>query len=616
MEFQVSAIPKKIGPDSIELLSSQQFLDNFQKFIEERDPKLRIISIRKTGEICRLFFTINEAQDFLTTKLLPHLDKEQDHKAKLELLNQLPFFIQKINEKESTFPLIFELCKLKVLEEEELIPSITNVLKKQSEYCTADESVEYIDYLTTQIDSNDYTIREFGCKLFDYYLSKQTTNTNTKIYDLFKHMINHDNLDIRKMSVKIIIHFCRLKYETTETTEQLLLKASKDQVFSVRRSVCSTISNLTTYLTPSFISTLITQFQGDKSRFVQHALIINYGVLLQFIGKDLINKEMISFYSDCSNPKKFDCEFQYYCAFYFAKILDILGKDRWNELKSVFDALSLSIQSRVRKVMASSVHIIAKILGKDLTQSCLIPVLDKYLLDLDAIRQISMRHIVDFMAIGGEEQSVNILTLIQQTVQNPDWRVRRFVARQLGKLAECSPSFAQYIDEICTNLLVDQVYKVRVATAKEMGLVFKAFVKMKYESVTTLAQKILDVVDDSLKVRREIVVYSAVSVLDVFDESGYKALFGDCLNKIVVCQVPHTRVKLAEALFDLVKRNPARKNHPVVVELWSCLQKDKEQEVRRMLKDGVVGLFKKVKRQRNFDDPTEIVSTFQIESQK
>jgi len=231
--------------------------------------------------------------------------------------------------------------------------------------------------------------------------------------------------------------------------------------------------------------------------------------------------------------------------------------------------------------MSSSLHLIPSIIGQEQTLEHIIPILDKYLTDLEDIRQVSMRHIVDFMEVLNEEQSTTILTLIQQTIQNPDWRVRKYISKQLGELAKNGKSFAQYIDDICTSLLVDPVYKVRITAAKQMGSVLCFFDEMNYVNLNVLIQKIRDVVDDQLKARREIVVFVVVSVLLKVKIDKFLDWFGNSFEILLNSKFFQTRVLFAREL------NAACRLRIELLD-WDCVKKarsmlNEDVEIRKLL---------------------------------
>ena len=60
---------------------------------------------------------------------------------------------------------------------------------------------------------------------------------------------------------------------------------------------------------------------------------------------------------------------------------------------------NISLQWKVRRTLAFSIHELAVILGEEITHRDLVPVFDGFLKDLDEVRIGILRHLADFLRV-------------------------------------------------------------------------------------------------------------------------------------------------------------------------------------------------------------------------
>jgi serine/threonine-protein phosphatase 4 regulatory subunit 1 len=66
-------------------------------------------------------------------------------------------------------------------------------------------------------------------------------------------------------------------------------------------------------------------------------------------------------------------------------VLHTLGRERWPELNDLYDHLVKDLQWKVRKTLSFSLHEVAKILGTELTEKCLLSTFELFFKDLDEV---------------------------------------------------------------------------------------------------------------------------------------------------------------------------------------------------------------------------------------
>ena len=135
-----------------------------------------------------------------------------------------------------------------------------------------------------------------------------------------------------------------------------------------------------------------------------------------------------------TNPQQtqmVDSDLPFYCAFSFPAVLKTLGPDQWDMLKPTFDLLVgdvqvreregegereggrerererervetlFSLQWKIRRVLAYSLHDIARILGQERTCSDLLSVLDEYTTkDVDDVKLGVLTHLVELLEVS------------------------------------------------------------------------------------------------------------------------------------------------------------------------------------------------------------------------
>lgn len=163
---------------------------------------------------------------------------------------------------------------------------------------------------------------------------------------------------------------------------------------------------------------------------------------------------------------KVDSEMTYYCAYSLPAVALTLGKDNWHILKGTVDYLASDLQYKVRKTLASSLHELAFILGRELATEKLAPLFEGFIKDLDEVRIGVLQHLVEFFEML-EPFKINSylprLVEFLNTDNKWNWRFRNELGLQLLKAVTLfKPSdTAKYLGVIAIDLLCDKVMAVR-----------------------------------------------------------------------------------------------------------------------------------------------------------
>lgn len=267
---------------------------------------------------------------------------------------------------------------------------------------------------------------------------------------------------------------------------------SRDDIWGVRKACAESLMSISRSIDPQArITEIVPIFEGfisDTSNWVRHAAIQHLGPFLSTLPREKISSHLVSHYTNIglrpsSNRHSgfdYDQELVAYCAFAFPAVVLTLGKDRWAELKPLFEALYRNPQKKVRKPIAHSLHEIARILGPVLAEKELTDAFDMYMRDVDEVRAGVVTHLADFLEAlpeGPRESYLAVLEEIPRDSPQLNWRFRYFLASQLQKLAKIFSSPATYsvVVPLAFTLLQDPVACVRETTASALAPVLLRF---------------------------------------------------------------------------------------------------------------------------------------------
>jgi len=97
-------------------------------------------------------------------------------------------------------------------------------------------------------------------------------------------------------------------------------------------------------------------------------------------------------------------EVLYHCAYNFPAVLLTLGPAAWPQLKPLHEKLARDSRVKVRKTLAYSVFELAKILGSEMTESELMPVVFYFMKDVDDVKEGVMASLPELVAALDEHQ--------------------------------------------------------------------------------------------------------------------------------------------------------------------------------------------------------------------
>eukprot|EP01125_Pyxidicula_operculata_P010092 TRINITY_DN3323_c0_g1_i1.p1 TRINITY_DN3323_c0_g1~~TRINITY_DN3323_c0_g1_i1.p1 ORF type:complete len:494 (-),score=82.36 TRINITY_DN3323_c0_g1_i1:450-1931(-) len=269
------------------------------------------------------------------------------------------------------------------------------------------------------------------------------------------------------------------KEKSTEHLLPVYVTLSKDEIWSVRKACAQIIVLVTKSVTPEVSDELVECFEAyvnDSTRWVRTAA---YSILGEFIatfeGKEEVPSSLVKHFCllATDNPQMEFCEAEHvlYCAFNFPAVLQTVGPSRWTELSSTYMQLCDDLQWKVRRTLAFSLHLVASMLGRELSDTVLLPIFEKFLKDLDEVKVGVIKHMSKFLKIISDDLRFKyfyIMDEIQHSAVN--WRFRKLIARQIGDLSSIFSAEVVHCEIVpfAAALMVDPVASVRLAIQSEV----------------------------------------------------------------------------------------------------------------------------------------------------
>lgn len=171
----------------------------------------------------------------------------------------------------------------------------------------------------------------------------------------------------------------------------------------------------------------------------------------------------------------------YYSSYNLPAFLYVLGPDSWERLRPLYLKLSKFNEAKIQKTLGHSIHEFAKILGPEITQADLVPIMIKFLNEENEFKESKLGAMKNFHVFLKElkpEDRNNYLPFIVPPKENTDleWRSKYILANNLGHY---SMLFSQevVIDTFIPmffRFCFDPVAKVAETSASSLALILKS----------------------------------------------------------------------------------------------------------------------------------------------
>lgn len=133
---------------------------------------------------------------------------------------------------------------------------------------------------------------------------------------------------------------------------------------------------------------IMEQFLNDSSRWVRNTAYEILGPFIASLSSEQIEEDLLKYFTSIPHlsSAEADADCTNHCAFNFPAVLLTVGKERWSELQETYNILCRKT-FKSRKTLACSLHEMAAVLGREMTEKHLINAMDFFLKDIDDIRQ-------------------------------------------------------------------------------------------------------------------------------------------------------------------------------------------------------------------------------------
>ncbi|ORY55154.1 armadillo-type protein [Leucosporidium creatinivorum] len=413
---------------------------------------------------------------------------------------------------------------------------------------------------------------------------------------------------VRKEATQALGSLARtLPVEVLETVVLPLHAAfARDTLWHVRRAACLTLPAICKRLSPAALRTqavaLIKAFSSDSSRNVRSGALevcgeltyLFYGdplgvpdeILAIFLGQATPstngNATSSSFASSHASDNVFaplqsaldsppetffdestdwssqslfassrDPDRPVMCAFNFPAIALTLGGDKWHLLKSYHLELCRDKAPKVRQSLASSLHEIAKIIGSDRSDECLLEPFSWYIRDQDHIQGAMLENVSTLMRSFGIEAGRHALELLNEAWSDiKTWRRREALAEELGNLS------AHFMTNgVAEELLgvLGRAFKDHVAAVREKagGVIPHLFAATASDAITrnkVCAFLAVFSEDASYRNRMTFTSCSLASVREGVDRDIFETYFLPTLSRLSRDKVVNVQIGVARVI--------------------------------------------------------------------
>jgi len=285
-----------------------------------------------------------------------------------------------------------------------------------------------------------------------------------------------------------------------------------------------------------------------------------------------------------TQPEYYDQDHLLFCAFNFPAVLVTVGAAKWPELVDTYKKLAICNQRQVRKSLASSLHVIAEILGEKTTEKDLLPIFETFLRDIEEVKQSILQYMSKFLKMVSAGKRLNYFYILDEIQHsNVYWRLRQLISKQIGELAKLFDSKTSLAEIVpyAIALLQDPVASIRKCCLKQLTKVFESLSSGpdKKQFINLLIQLSTQ---QSHQVRLMFPKICQQSISSVDRESFN--LFIPPLLALANDRVPNIRIAVANTIVSIISDNQYKSEKGRFKEAINTLKSDKDLDVLKIVK--------------------------------
>ncbi|XP_066256538.1 serine/threonine-protein phosphatase 4 regulatory subunit 1-like isoform X4 [Euwallacea similis] len=162
-------------------------------------------------------------------------------------------------------------------------------------------------------------------------------------------------------------------------------------------------------------------------------------------------------------------DMSHHCAYALPAVVLTLGRDNWHLLRDAMNVLAKHTSYKIRRIVASSLHEVAVILGPELASTDLSPLFEEFLKDLDEVRIGVLNNLFLFMQLINAEKRTVFLPKLDEFLRVDNvcnWRFQEQLAEQLTQCVQLfrPADVVKYIGFYAQALMFYNVAAVRQAS--------------------------------------------------------------------------------------------------------------------------------------------------------
>jgi len=265
------------------------------------------------------------------------------------------------------------------------------------------------------------------------------------------------------------------EHELLERLMPAFVRLSKDDMYRVRRACAESLCDISRCVGEDIrlgvLVEIFLRLTQDPSKLVKQSVLQQSGMFLSTLPSRAISETLLGHYcSMINNPTgdvSVDAELKHICAFSFPAVLQIVGKNRWKEVREVYHSLAQSRSVNIKQTLAHSLHEVARLLqDQQKVEEELVPVFEDLIQDVEVVQMGVMKHLSAFLSLLSQPCRLSYLPLLHDILHstNPfNWRLRQSLAVQLPQLIALPPEVDLYrtLFPLVMVLLQDPVASVR-----------------------------------------------------------------------------------------------------------------------------------------------------------
>eukprot|EP01120_Amphizonella_sp_Union-15-10_P017402 TRINITY_DN964_c0_g1_i4.p1 TRINITY_DN964_c0_g1~~TRINITY_DN964_c0_g1_i4.p1 ORF type:complete len:787 (+),score=169.29 TRINITY_DN964_c0_g1_i4:71-2431(+) len=396
---------------------------------------------------------------------------------------------------------------------------------------------------------------------------------------------------VRKAVASNLGNICRTigSEQTTNLVLPLFIKLSQDEIWGVRKACAESLVHISENISPEERQNKLVQvFEkliSDPSRWVKSTAFQALGPFIATFRNLTVPEILLKFFNsmvmETKDSKLGDSDNVTFCAFNFPAVLQTIGREKWNLISDTYHLLVKDVQWKVRRSLSFSLHVIADILGSELTEKILLSIFELFLRDLPEVKVGVLTHLSKFLEVLSTDTRERYINVLEEVINNDDnnWRFHKLIAEQMGSLSKLySPTVvSEKIVPIVFRLLADPVSAVRKSLLPELGGIIRSLDESP-EQQKKFQERLVSFGRSPTYQPRLLFSHLCAEVLYQIDIQSFSDVFLPVLLNLKTDVVPNVRFTVANTLRVLLQHDKL-KHHVEIIQALQLLQQDKDRDV-------------------------------------